>query len=145
MILGSGEDEEKSPDPHTIASWQIAISPYWQNYFKKGFIVIGCLRYFGGLHTKKYGAQVEILFNGRPIDGFGLMVIAQNHTDYFHRIPLPPQLLHIDIWPLSDCQTTYAWPIQKDSLSSIDFQTVTVRIENQISWDIDYVAIVCNA
>lgn len=145
VILGSGKTEDKSPDLSTKASWKICISPYWHNYFKKGFILIGCLRYFGGLHSKNYGAQVEILFNDRPIDGFGLMIIAQNHTDYFHRIPLPSQLLNIDIWPLSACQTTYAWPIQKESLLANDFQTVAVRIDNQTSWDIDYVAIICHA
>ncbi len=145
VILGAGEINEKNCDSHTAASWQIVLSPYWKNNFKKGFIVIGCLRYFGGLHTQKYGSQVEIIFNGKPIDGFGLMVIAQNHTDYFHRVPLPSQLLNVDIWPLSACQTTYAWPILKESLSVSDVQTVMVRIENQTSWDIDYVAIVCNA
>ena len=72
------------------------------------------------------------------------MIIPQNHTDYFHRIPLPSQLLDIDIWPLSACQTIYAWPIQNDSLSTSNFQTITVKIDNHISWDIDYVAIVCH-
>lgn len=144
VILGSGEIEGKRADSHTIATWEIEMAPYWQSHFKKGFIVIGCLRYFGGLHTKKYGAQVQVIFDKRPIDGFGLMIVAQNHTDYFHRIPLPPQLLDVEIWPLSACQTTYAWPIQKDILSPNELQSVTVQIENEVSWDIDYVAIVSN-
>ena len=144
-ILGSGEIAKKNHDLKTIVSWEIALSSYWKKSFKKGFIIIGCLRYFGGLHSKNYGAQVEIYFNNRPIDGFSLMIVAENHTDYFHRIPLPSQLKNMNIWPLSACQTTYAWPIQKNNLSSTDHQTVTLKIDNETSWDIDYVAIICNA
>jgi len=144
-ILGSGEILGEPINSFIKASWKIRLTPYWREYFNKGFIVIGCLRYFGGLHSKEYGAQAEILFNNKPIDGFGLMIMPQNHTDYFHRIPLPRQLSEIDIWPLSACQTTYAWPIQKDNLEEGNLQTVTLKIDANVSWDIDYVAIVCHA
>jgi len=142
LILGSGEVQEKN-NSKTVALWKITLTPYWRHHFEKGFLVVGCLRYFGGLHSKLYGAQVEIIFNRTPIDGFGLMIIPENHTDYFHRIPAPQQLPNI--WPLSACQTTYAWPIRNVNLSSTDVQTITIEIDKDVSWDIDYVAIVCQA
>ncbi|MBF0231798.1 MAG: hypothetical protein HQK65_01995 [Desulfamplus sp.] len=142
VILGSGETKEKNGSPQTVASWEITLHPSWLKNLTKGFLAIGCLRYFGGLHSQKYGAQVEIMFNNRYIDGFGLMIKPENHTDYFHRIPLPSDFPII--YPLSACQTIYAWPIMNYNLSPIANQTITIKIDNKVSWDIDYIAIVCS-
>lgn len=142
VILGSGEATIRQVDTETQASWRIAIEPFWLQNFMRGFLVFGCLRYFGGVHSCLYGAQVEIFFNDKCIDKFGLKVIPPNHSDYFHRIEIPKLP---DLWPLSGCQTTYAWPIQKIGFTSDLFQTVRGKIDKEVSWDIDYVAIVCKA
>jgi HNH endonuclease len=143
-ILGAGAAvTKKRIDQKTLASWQIELTKYWEDNFKKGYVIIGCLRYFGGLHSDEYGAHVAIYFNDKPMDEFSLMITPENHTDHFHRIPIPGQLSDIDIWPLSTCQTIYAWPIQKHNLVKDDFQIVSVEIDENVSWDIDYVAIVC--
>ena len=125
-----------------VASWNIAVDQVWIQYFIKGYLVIGCLRYFGGDHSETYGARVEILLNEKHVDGFGLMITPENHTDYFHRIPL---LDLPRIWPLSGCQTLYAWPIHNEILKTHGDQKVTVHIDKDINRDIDYVAITCFA
>lgn len=142
VIIGSGDRKEENRNVKTTASWKIDLDSSWLGNLTKCFLVIGCLRYFGGLHSQRYGAQVEILFNNNYIDGFGLMIKPENHTDYFHRIPLKPELP--DIFPLSACQTIYQWPVMKSNFSQNTTQTVTIKIDNDVSWDIDYVAIICS-
>ena len=140
-ILGSGELQEDSLTG-TRATWNVALDPYWLQHFTRGFLVFGCLRYFGGAHSKEYGAEVEVILNSRYIDKFGLKIKPPNHSDYFHRIETP-QLP--DVWPLAACRTIYAWPILKTSLVAKGVQEVTVQIVKNVSWDIDYVAIACQA
>ncbi len=141
-ILGTGELQHGSAFDDTRSVWQVSLEPYWLQHFSRGFLVFGCLRYFGGTHSRRYGARVEVILNDRHIDKFGLKVIPPNHSDYFHRIEI--QKLP-DVWPLAACRTIYAWPILKSNLIASLTQRVAVQIEKDVSWDIDYVAIVCQA
>lgn len=134
-ILGSDDQERYEK---TQACWQIDTNCDSLKKFQRGYVVIGCIRRFGGLHSSRFGAQVDIILNGRPIDNFSLMIIPDGHTDYFHRVP-PPNLP--DIKPISACETLYTWSIQKSDLNEKNHQIVTVVIEREISWDIDYVGL----
>ncbi|WP_319587870.1 ATP-binding protein [uncultured Desulfobulbus sp.] len=139
VILGAGEIRNKKNAGRTTGTWSIQIDSEYLDNYQKGYLVIGCLRFFGGLHSAHYGAKVEVLVNDKYIDGFSLMVKPPEHTDYFHRIPhanLP------DIWPLTACRTLYTWPLHKNSLNLNGLQNITVTIDKEVSWDIDYVAII---
>jgi tetratricopeptide (TPR) repeat protein len=120
----------------TQATWSIPLDEKTISHFERGFLVIGCLRYFGGLHSTTLNARVEIALNQKLIDGFNLRIIPTNYSDYFHRIPALPLP---DISPFSDCQTTYAWPMLKENLVLSEYQTVSVTIDSNTWWDIDYV------
>lgn len=137
-ILGAGSAEGKEKDEKTVAYWDIPVDPDWVERFQRGFLIVACRRYFGGLHTQKYDAKVDILLNDKSIDSFGLKVIPPEHTDYFHRIPTPNLP---DLWPFSGCQTVYAWPVLKNQLTESGDQTVTLRMDRDVNWDIDYVAL----
>jgi hypothetical protein len=140
IILGSGELKEGTKrNRKTSGVWRIKTEPDCMEKYRMGYLVIGCLRFFGGLHSAKRGSQVEIQFNGKYIDSFSLLVIPPEHSDYFHRIPKPNLP---DIWPISACQTVYAWPIQKALVAADGIQTVTIEIDKDVSWDVDYVAFV---
>lgn len=137
IILGAGDAADDEVHDKTVASWDIAVDPEWIQNLERGFLIVACRRYFGGLSSQKYGAEIEIFVNDQHVDGFGLKVIPPDHSNYFHRIPTPELP---DLWPLSGCQTVYAWQVLKDQLTESGDQTVTVRIERNVNWDIDYVA-----
>ena len=124
----------------TKVSWKIQIEQKYIQRFNKGYLVIACIREFGGLHSERKGAGVSILINNIPVDKFQLLVMPQRHSDYFHinRNSKPSNLEH-----LSTHSTIYAWPIRNGSLLNTPEQTVTVSIEKDVYWDIDDVAIQC--
>jgi len=120
----------------TEATWSIKFDQDFIHHFERGFLVIGCLHYFGGLHSTTCNARAEISLNHQVIDGFNLRIIPPDHSDYFHRIPTPTLP---DMSPFSDCRTTYAWPILKEKLVLSEYQTVSITIDSNTWWDIDYV------
>lgn len=134
VIVGAGE-ASGCKNVKTRVNWNINTDFCALEKFQVGYLFIGCVRRLGGLHSGKFGAQVDILLNENPIDNFSLMLTPEGHTDYFHR-PAIPDLPTIK--PISSCETQYTWTIQKCELLE-NAQTVTVVIENKISWDIDYV------
>lgn len=138
IILGAGDAAGEEVYDETVASWDIAVAPEWIQNLQRGFLIVACRRYFGGLHSKEFGAGIEILVNDQHTDGFKLKVVPPNHSDYFHRIPTPVELP--SLWPIGGCQTVYVWQVLKDQLTESGNQTVTVRIERNVNWDIDYVA-----
>jgi len=99
-------------------------------------LVIASVRYFGGLHSGTYNSRAEIFINNKVVDGFGLRDKPPNHSDYFHRIPTPNNIPNV--WPISNCQTVYAWTILREKLVNSNHQIVTIRIGNYVRWDIDY-------
>lgn len=135
VILGSGEAEGGTKE-RARASWEICTDLCLQN-FERGYLFIGCVRKFGGLHSRNYGSKVDIHLNGSPIDNFSLMVIPENHTDYFHR-PSPPDLPVFK--QIFECETKYTWTVRKSELREKS-QIVTVEIDYDSSWDIDYIGI----
>ncbi len=143
VILGAGDVENPSTE-RIQASWEVHMNAGSLGCFQRGYLLIGCQRLFGGLHSSRYGAQVEIRLNGRPIDGFSLMVIPNNHTDYFHSIP-KDHYPSFPIEPFEGCPILYAWSIRKDQLNADGAQTITVRLDHDVAWDVDYVGIVWKA
>ena len=128
---------------HVIATWEIPVDPKIIDRALHGFLVITCLRQFGGLHTEEKGQSVSIYLNEQQIDLFGLEVIPEGHTDYFHRQNRqldPHWLSSLDPF-LASCMTIYHWPIFDVHLVSPQAQIVKVVLESQAYWDIDYVAL----
>lgn len=137
IALGVGKDVHGA---HTRATWRLDFDAGTENAIEDAFLIIACARPQGGVHTQREGALVHIELNGHKRDIIGLKDISADHTDYFHRPPLPriPEF-----WPISGCGTIYAWPFQRNHLSPTGTQSVAVEIEDDIVWDIDYVALCC--
>ncbi|MCA1621949.1 MAG: toll/interleukin-1 receptor domain-containing protein [Acidobacteria bacterium] len=139
ITLGASKKKQDKLVGETVARWDMFVDPSAIHRCQRGFLVIACLRYFGGLHSYRKRARADIWLNEQQIDGFALSIIPPNHTDYFHRPPMP------DVPCVSgfrDCQTVYAWPIQKNVLHPDGHQSVKVRIDRDVRWDIDFVALV---
>jgi TIR domain len=125
----------------SVASWNIPIPSQKSAKFERTFLLIGCLRRFGGLHSREYDKRADIYVNGKQVDGFALRVRPEGHSDYFHRPPFPANLPMLA--PFSDCQTVYAWPLADGFLvKKSKQQRVTVRIDREARWDVDYVGFV---
>lgn len=139
VILGAGAIDPATSESRTSATWKIKIDFDSVKHFQKGYLVIACQRLFGGLHSAKRGVGVTVKLNDNYVDGFSLLDIPPGHSDYFHRmrnkVSLPSSF--------PECETVYAWPIQKIALLTEGSQTVSVSIDKEASWDIDYVGIVC--
>ena len=138
IILGASEDSKKSK---TLAEWQLRFDPQVEDDVEDAFLVVACERAQGGLHTERRGAQATVHVNGHVRDIIGLKGIPAGHDDYFHRPPLRRQP---DFWPVSVCGTVYTWPVQKEHLQADENQTVTIEIEEDVLWDIDYVVLCCS-
>ncbi len=138
-ILGAADSEGMESISETTATWNIPLDARALRHFDSGYLVVACLRYFGGLHSWIYDSKVKISMNHKMVDGFGLRVKPLNHSDYFHRIPSPNLP---DISPISYCQTIYAWPLLKDKLENTLEQLVSIEIGNNVRWDIDYIGLV---
>lgn len=136
VILGDHVKTDGSQE--VMASWLIPLSSQLVHGFQQGYLVIGCIRYFGGLHSEVYNTKASVLLNGGIIDTVWLRHKPETHADYFHRIPLPD---FPDVEPFSMCMTRYAWPVLQEKLSSSGEQEVSVHLESNAWWDIDYVGL----
>ena len=139
IILGAGGIETGYLG-ETAASWEMLVEPSLIEQCCGGYLVVACERTHGGLHTSRKGALVRVMLNGNNRDSIGLMDKPAGHTDYFHRLPQPPQIPNV--WPIEACATVYSWPVDKRHLKASGQQTVRVELEKDIAWDIDYVSIV---
>jgi len=136
IVLG-GEVHSNGP---TTARWRVLLDPSLIKRCDSGYLVICCERTHGGLHSKRPGAVARVSVNGHNRDVINLRDVPIGHTDFFHR---PPSPLHLPpLWPISGCATVYAWPIDSRHLATSESQHVTVELEQDVSWDIDYVCVV---
>ena len=135
IVLGAGDN---SKNLATLVEWQLEFKPALKNDLEGSFLIVACERTQGGLHTQRYGALATVRINGHVRDVIGLKDIPAGHTDYFHRPPLPRLP---EFWPVSGCGTVYAWPVHREHLRSKGNQTVSIEIEDDVRWDIDYVVL----
>jgi len=138
VVLGRSPKPDDGRARETGAAWDIAMDAASVQHFRRGFIIIGCLRFFGGIHSERFNSRADVFFNDQRIDGFALRVVPPEHSDYFLRIPVP---VLPEIGPICGCPTLYVWPLQRDDLALSGIQRVSVRIDPEVRWDIDYVAI----
>jgi hypothetical protein len=122
------------------ASWRIPVKPHFFRKFARGFASIGCLRYYGGLHSRRYDSIANISINTRPLDRIQLRIKPEGHTDYFCQIPQPD--LWPNIHPFAECRTLYVWPLVRENLVDSHWQLLEVQIDGYGNWDIDYVGLV---
>ena len=141
VILG---DSNKKPpfnnSKHTAARWNIPIKDVPIDSCVRCFLLFGCLRHFGGLHSPAANDFVEIYLNGHPIDGFEIRIIPEGQTDFFHQRPFPdiPRLN-----PFGACEKLYAWSVATTNLHPDSAAQVLVRIATRTKWDIDFVGLMC--
>lgn len=81
MVLGWPSPKADRVRRGTAAVWKIPVSRRAHARFHKGYVFVGCLRRFGGLHSRRVGSRVELLFNDAPIDGFALRIRPDDHSD----------------------------------------------------------------
>lgn len=141
VILG---DSNKGPphntSAHTIASWDIPVKGISLESCARSFLLFGCVRHFGGLHSPVPNDWVELHLNGDPLDGFEINIIPEGQKDYFHQRPYP----NIPIpEPFSSCSRVYAWPVANAIAiaGSGNIAHVVVSIDKCTKWDIDYVGL----
>ena len=122
----------------TLAVWNIPLATQSRELFDCGYIIIGSIRYFAGLHSKFYDSKVQIQLNNTFVDHISLRDKPPHHSHYFHRLPLPdfprPQ-------QIVACQNVYAWPLLREALIVSESQVLTITIDNYVRWDIDYVGL----
>jgi len=135
-ILGADDADHGS----TVARWQVLVDPAAVEKCESGYLVICCERTHGGLHTRRKGAAARVSLNGHNRDLIGLKDRPAGHTDFFHRLPDPPQFPRV--WPVSGCATVYSWPVDKRHLATLGTQVVEVELEKDVAWDIDYVCLI---
>lgn len=135
IILGAGNADTGA----TVARWQLLVAPALIRQCEGGYLVICCERTHGGLHTAREGAVARVGINGHNRDLIGLKDRPAGHTDYFHRLSNPPHLP--SVWPISGCATVYSWPVDRGHLVDSGTQVITVELEKDVSWDIDYVSL----
>lgn len=142
VVVGRSIDSPGFESPsESVVSWNIPVPVHKSGKFEKAFLLIGCLRRFGGLHSREYDKRADIYVNGKQVDGFALRIAPEGHSDFFHRPSLPANLPMLA--PFSDCQTVYAWPLADGYLKQkTKRQRVTVRIDREARWDVDYVGFV---
>ena len=138
VILGGWPAVGSLGRAETIASWSVFIDSFAASHSDGGYLIVGCRRYFGGLHSRRSGSRADIWFNDRQLDGFGLFVRADQHSDYFHRVPAGAISLPA---PFKRCETLYTWPLRPEQLRVGDPQVVRIRLDADVRWDIDYVGI----
>ena len=138
IIIGGRPNAKEELPAESIASWEIPVDPPSIRNASRGFLVVACMRYFGGLHSARIHARVDIWLDDQQVDGFALRIMPPDHSDYFHRVPIPdlPKLP-----PFAPCQTIYAWPLRKEDLAPLSRHRVRVRLERDVRWDVDYVSL----
>lgn len=77
------------PPSETVASWNIPVPVQKSAEFERAFLLIGCLRRFGGLHSREYDKRADIYVNGKQVDGFALRIRPEGHSDFFSQTPAP--------------------------------------------------------
>lgn len=140
VILGTLDGAQMGAISSSRAAWQIpvTVSPFPD--YARGFIAIGCLRYYGGLHSRRFDSVATIFINGRPVDRILLRIKPDGHSDYFCHIPRPEAWPTIP--PFSECRTLYIWPLIRDHLLNSKWQSLEVEIDGYANWDIDYIGLV---
>ena len=136
IILGA----EISSNGPTTAHWRVLLEPSLIGRCDNGYLVICCERTHGGLHSQRRDSAARVSINGHNRDVIHLKDVPVGHTDYFHRPANPTHLP--SVWPISGCATVYAWPVDRHHLVASESQHVTVELEQDVSWDIDYVCVV---
>ena len=141
-ILGAATPKLMKEISRSVATWELDTPVRHTDTWIQGYVIVACIRGFGGCHSSVRSQMVELHINGSSIDWFRLEVIPPGHDDYFHRPPIPniPRLKEI-----AACQTIYAWPITKDKLVWDRPQTMTITTGKRVRWDIDYVGIVAES
>lgn len=137
IILGWPDPPQHPDRAASVVEWTITTNVPVAA-IRSAFLVVGCTRYYGGLHSREFDGRVTIHVNGETIDGFGLRKSHPDHSDYFHR-PTLPQLPELGR-DLDRCQTLYAWPIRPELLDD-RAQVVRLRVDGDTRWDVDRVAI----
>ncbi len=140
MILGTLDGALMSRIAASRASWRIPVKPHFLRDYVRGFVAIGSLRFYGGLHSRQYDSKAAVSINGKPLDRILLRIKPEGHSDYFCQFPKPPFWPNIP--PFGECSTLYAWPLIRESLVESDCQSVEVEIDGYVNWDIDYVGLV---
>jgi hypothetical protein len=143
VILGGDEDDPVFHAP-TTATWLVPIRREALGSARAAYLLIGCVRFFGGLHSRLYNAAASIKVNGSSIDLINLRIRPDQNYDYFHR---PPGLPHVpNLAPFDKCATVYSWsiPLQHLDITKVQ-QFITITIDPHVAWDIDYIGIVCNS
>jgi hypothetical protein len=140
IILGASSRTDSFGIESTTVKWNIPFPIKSIMDFDKGHLIIACKRSFGGLHSKDYDGRVNVEINGKNIDSFGLRIITEGHSDYFHRIQIPNEIPLLK--PFNNCQTIYSWDLWNDRLKFKPFQELEITIGNTVRWDIDYIGIV---
>ena len=138
VILGAASPPEMEILFKTKAEWKITLPSDHIEDWAQGFIVVGCVRMFGGCHSEYKNQRVQIYINDKEIEWFDLRDVPPPHADYFHRPILPP---HETLEEISICQTVYLWPIDKHKLVVACPQTVRLEIDKYVQWDIDHIGI----
>ena len=144
VIIGVDSSAPSGRPKASKVSWLIPTSRPLLASNKRSFLAVGCRRYFGGLHSRTYDRGANIFLNGSAIERINLRIRPDLHSDYFHRMPLPEQFP--DIGPFSECSTVYAWAIPTRRLNShTTYQQVTIELEPNVTWDVDYVGLLYQA
>ncbi|MGH9463130.1 MAG: toll/interleukin-1 receptor domain-containing protein [Vicinamibacteria bacterium] len=140
-ILGPATPAQFDAKQSTLSSWALQLPARVPARFRRGYLTVACLRHFGGLHSREFDARVEVLLNGHVLDGFGLRVKPDGHSDYFHRVRSPGLPL---LQPFDSCETIYSWSFLRRHLADTPGQSIQVSLGPAVRWDIDYVGLIVN-
>lgn len=123
-----------------LARWRIPLDARAAKYFKSGYLVIGCNRYYGGLHSRKQDEFAHIRFNGNWKDKILLRSKPLDHSDYFCLRPTPKALPSLE--PFSSLETLYAWALRPSEICPDGGQILEIELGPYANWDIDFAGIV---
>lgn len=123
-----------------VAHWRIPLDERVAKYFKSGYLVIGCNRYYGGLHSRKRDEFAQVRLNGNWKDKILLRTKPHDHSDYFCLRPAPKGLPSFE--PFSSLETLYAWVLRPSEISAGGWQTLEIEIGPYANWDIDFTGII---
>lgn len=139
-ILGTEDEMVMQKIASTRGYWEILLPEGILRWYSRGYLLIGCLRYYGGLHSRRYDSAASVFVNDAPIDRVLLRIRPADQSDYFYEAPQPDVQLAA---PFSDCRRLYAWPIISEHLASGvgHVMRVEVEIDRYANWDIDYVGL----
>jgi hypothetical protein len=141
-----GLDNGLVPPGHatTKVHWDVPLALTAAPHGGRIFLVIGCTRHFGGLHSRSYDAAASIYVNDQSVEGINLRLRPDTHSDYFHRAPLPNGFPVEG--PLVECSTLYAWLVPQSVLNPHRReQCISIALDDNVVWDIDYVGFVHEA